>query len=289
MKTFNNIVIATDFSQSSTNAYTYAKHLATQHNATLTVVHVYDIPIDPSTLDYLAVVPSPTDLEKAVNEQMTRFVNEADKGDNTLVDNSLRMKIKILMGLPADTLIDHSQNPLADLLILGTVGAHDWVDKLFGSVAVKVMTDAHCPVLLVPQKAVYKGIHQALYATSPNASSDKDVSLAIDCAHFFAAPLHFVHVKGVFEDPDDDGHALFQRVLAQKAVYYPYSIENVDAPTVAEGINYYCLTHPIDLIIAITHHRSFWSDLIHYSTTKELAWHALTPILCLHSDEEIIN
>lgn len=287
MNAFKNIVIATDFSKSSTNAYKYAKHLATQHNATLTIVHVYDIPIDPSTLDYLAVQPSLTDLEKAVNEQMTRFINDGDKGDNTLVDSSLRMKIKILMGLPADTLIDHSENPLADLLILGTVGEHDWVDKLFGSVAVKVMTDAHCPVLLVPINAVYKGIHQTLYATSPTTSSDKDVSLAIDYAHFFAAPLHFVHVKGVFEDPDNEEHALFKRVLAQKAVYYPYSIENIEAPTVAEGINKYCLTNPIDLIIAVTHHRSFWSDLIHYSTTKELAWHALIPILCLHSDDKI--
>jgi hypothetical protein len=41
----------------------------------------------------------------------------------------------------------------------------------------------------------------------------------------------------------------------------------------------------MDLMIAITHHRRFWDDLIHYSVTKELAWHTYLPILCFHSDD----
>jgi nucleotide-binding universal stress UspA family protein len=47
MTTFNNIVLATDFSDSSINAYNYARHLAQHFGATLTVVHVYDMPISP--------------------------------------------------------------------------------------------------------------------------------------------------------------------------------------------------------------------------------------------------
>jgi nucleotide-binding universal stress UspA family protein len=284
MKNFQNIVLATDFSDSSTNAYNYARQLTAHFDATLTVVHVYDMPISPDTLDYLAILPSPTDLEKAVQERMTHFIATHDGAVASLP--KLKTKALLGMGFPSDTLIEHSKNPMADLLILGTEGGANWLDKVFGTVAVEVLTKAHCPVLLVPKAANYKGIYNALYAASPNASSDKDVRLAIDFAHYFDAALHFVHVKGVFEDPEHDAHLLFERILAQKGIYSPYFVENVAAETIAEGIHTYTSEHPIDLIIAVTKHRGFWADLVHYSTTREVAWHTDLPILCLHTDDE---
>lgn len=289
MTTFNNIVLATDFSDNSINAYNYARHLAQHFGATLTVAHVYDMPISAETLDYLAVAPSPTDLERAVQERMTNFLGSHDGS----VPTHIRIKTKALlgMGVPEDTLVEHSKNPLTDLLILGTKGGGNWVDKLLGTVAIEVMSRAHCPVLIVPKEAKYKGIHQALYATSSDSNSEKDVNMAIDFAQYFATRLHFIHVEGVLEDPKDDhSHAMFKRVLAQKGMFAPYSIESVNATTVSEGINEYCLKNEMDLVIAVTHHRRFWDYLMHYSVTKELAWHTHVPILCFHSnDHELKN
>jgi nucleotide-binding universal stress UspA family protein len=284
MTAFNNIVLATDFSDSSINAYNYARHLAQHFGATLTIAHVYDMPISPETLDYLATTPSPTDLEQAVQERMSLFLESHDGK----VTSHLRIKTKALMGMgvPQDTLVEHSKNPLADLLILGTKGDGNWLDKLLGTVAIEVMQKAHCPVLIVPRQAKYKGIHQALYATSSDANSEKDVALALDFAQYFATKLHFIHVNGVLEDPKSDhSHAVFKRVLAQKGLFAPYSIESINAETVSEGINEYCSRNQMDLMIAVTHHRRFWDDLIHYSVTKELAWHTHLPILCFHSDD----
>ena len=285
MTTFNNIVLATDFSDSSVNAYNYARHLVQHFGATLTIAHVYDMPISPDTLDYLAVMPSPTDLEQAVQERMSNFLESHDGK----VTTHLRIKTKALlgMGVPQDTLVEHSKNPLADLLILGTKGGGNWLDKLLGTVAIEVMQKAHCPVLIVPKEAQYTGIHQALYATSSDVDSEKDVALAVDFAQYFATKLHFIHVDGAVEAPENDhSHAIFKRVLAQKGLFAPYSIEHINATTVSEGVNDYCLRNRMDLMIAVTHHRRFWDDLIHYSVTKELAWHTHLPILCLHSDDE---
>jgi nucleotide-binding universal stress UspA family protein len=284
MTTFNNIVLATDFSDSSINAYNYARHLAQHFGATLTIVHVYDMPISPETLDYLAVMPSPSDLERAVQERMSNFLGSHDGK----VTTHIRMKTKALlgMGFPQDTLVEHSKNPLCDLLILGTKGGGNWLDKLLGTVAIGVMQKAHCPVLIVPKEARYSGIHQALYATSPEEQSEKHIRLALDFAQYFATKLHFIHVDAVFEDPKKDhSHELFKRILAERGMFAPYSIESVPAVTISEGINDYCLSNRMDLMIAVTHHRRFWDDLAHYSVTKELAWHTHLPILCLHSDD----
>jgi nucleotide-binding universal stress UspA family protein len=288
MTTFNNIVLATDFSASSINAYNYARHLAQHFGATLTIAHVYDMPISPETLDYLAVMPSRSDLERAVQERMSNFLGSHDGK----VTTHIRIKTKALlgMGVPEDTLVEHSENPLCDLLILGTKGGGNWIDKLLGTVAIQVMTKAHCPVLIVPIKAEYKGINQALYATSADSNSEKDVRMAVDFAQYFATKLHFIHVEGVLEDPQSDAtHALFKCVLAQKGLFAPYSIESIAATTVSEGINDYCQRNDMDLMIAVTHHRRFWDNLIHYSVTQELAWHTHLPILCLHSDDHQAN
>jgi nucleotide-binding universal stress UspA family protein len=288
MTTFNNIVLATDFSASSINAYNYARHLAQHFGATLTIAHVYDMPISPETLDYLAVMPSRSDLERAVQERMSNFLGSHDGK----VTTHIRIKTKALlgMGVPEDTLVEHSENPLCDLLILGTKGGGNWIDKLLGTVAIQVMTKAHCPVLIVPIKAEYKGINQALYATSADSNSEKDVRMAVDFAQYFATKLHFIHVEGVLEDPQSDAtHALFKCVLAQKGLFAPYSIESIAATTVSEGINDYCQRNDMDLMIAVTHHRRFWDNLIHYSVTQELAWHTHLPILCLHSDDHQTN
>ena len=196
------------------------------------------------------------------------------------------MKTKALlgMGFPQDTLVEHSKNPLCDLLILGTKGGGNWLDKLLGTVAIGVMQKAHCPVLIVPKAAKYTGIHQALFATSPDTFLEKDIRLALDFAGYFMTKLHFIHVDGVLEDPvSDRSRAVFERILEQKGLFAPYSIETVTATTVSEGINDYCLKNKMDLMIAVTHHRGFWENLTHYSVTKELAWHAHLPILCLHS------
>jgi nucleotide-binding universal stress UspA family protein len=288
MTTFDNIVLATDFSDSSINAYNYARHLAQHFGATLTIAHVYDMPISPETLDYLAVMPSRSDLERAVQERMSNFLGSHDGK----VTTHIRIKTKALlgMGVPEDTLVEHSENPLCDLLILGTKGGGNWIDKLLGTVAIQVMTKAHCPVLIVPIKAEYKGIHQALYATSPDSESEEDMHKAVDFAQYFATKLHFIHVHSPLEDPKDDhSHEIFKRVLAQKGLFAPYSIESVAAMTVSEGINDYCQRNDMDLMIAVTHHRRFWDSLIHYSVTQELAWHTHLPILCLHSDDHQTN
>lgn len=286
MKTYKNIALATDFSKNSINAYHYARQLAAQLDAELTVVHAFSVPlINPLTPDYIATIPDFDDLEGIALENLSHFINEdmRDEG-NTMVVNRTKVKTKALMGMAADALIEYSKQSSADLLILGIAANHDWVDKLLGSVAIKVMKEAHCPVLLVPEKAEYEGIEHILYTVALDASTNKDVDSVINFAHCFDAAIHYIHVKEVPEALEAEQQ--FKEFLAEKMTHLPFVIESVTAPTVAEGINSYCLGKPIDIVVTVTHHRRFWDDLMHYSIAKELGWQAHLPILCLHSDDK---
>jgi nucleotide-binding universal stress UspA family protein len=287
MKTFKNIVLATDFSRASTNAYHYARHIATHFGATLTVVHFFEMPLDPVMPDYVMAMPSVADLEEVSLKKLSDFVHVGrDSDSNTLVASRLKVKVKALMGLPADGLIELSSNPSTDLLILGTKGVHDWIDKAFGSVAIKVMKQAHCPVMLIPKGADYNGIHHILYTAAPDSFSGEEVSRAIDFAKYFISTIHFVHVNAVFEDPKKDTRSMFKQFLTENPPKLPYSIDTITAHTIPDGVNQYALNNDVDLIITVTHHRGFWKDLIHHSITKDLAWQIHLPILCLHTDDK---
>ena len=289
MKTYKNIIVATDFSESATTAYHYARQIASHLNAALTVVNIYEMPIiDPAVPNYYAYLPSVDELQKSSEKRLSNFIRETDDDNGTtLVASRVKVKTEAYIGFPADKLIELSENPSTDLIILGTVGEQGWLTKLFGSVAIKVMQEAHCPVLLVPQEAEYKNIHHILYAASPESASKKTINGAIDFAKNFVSAIHFVHIDAVFENPKANTISLFKSILAENAPHLPYTVENVVSMSVGEGVSSYCLKNKVDLVVSVTHHRKFWDSLIHHSITKDLAWQAHLPILCLHTDDKV--
>jgi nucleotide-binding universal stress UspA family protein len=288
MKTFKHIVVATDFSESSANAYRYARQVAARFGATLKVVHIYEIPVNPSHPEYFNFMPSLEELENTAKQRLANFISESDEGNNTtVVASRIKVTSEALIGFPADRLIELSKDPSVDLLILGTYGEHGLMDRIFGSVSVKVASEAYCPVLLIPEDADYTGIHHALYAASFDSITGKEISVAIDFAKYFVSALHFVHVDtGKTEAKPYDRLAL-KRLLEQKAPKLPYSLDSIEAKSIADGIYQYSLKNEVDVIMTVTRHRNFWESLTHHSVTKDLTWRAELPILCLHSDDQI--
>jgi nucleotide-binding universal stress UspA family protein len=289
MKTYKNIIVATDFSESATTAYHYARQMASRLNASLTVVNVYEMPIiDPTVPNYYAYLPSIDELQKTAEIRLSNFIRETDDDNGTtIIASRVKVKTEAHIGFPASKLIELSENPSTDLMILGTVGEQGWLTKLFGSVALKVMQEAQCPVLLVPQQAEYKNIHHILYAASPESASKKTINLAIDFAKHFVSAIHFVHIDAVFQDEKANTPRLFKRILTEKEQNLPYTIETEVAMSVGEGVSSYCLKNQVDLVVSVTHHRKFWDSFVHHSVTKDLVWQAHLPILCLHTDDKV--
>jgi nucleotide-binding universal stress UspA family protein len=285
LKTFKNIVVATDFSDSSKSAYRYAQSLASQFGATLEVVHCFNIPITVAHSNYLDLTPSLQDLEAVALERLNRFVHEMEvSNNNTLVASRIRTICKAQVGFAADTLIAMSKAPTTDLILLGYSGEHDWIDKLFGSVALRVSREAHCPVLLVPRGAEYHGLHHIVYAAAFESAHQKEIQLALDFAKYFDSMVHFVHVLTSANDSQQEKH-LFKHLLGAEKTVIRYTVENVRATTPIEGIKNYLISHASDMLVTVTHHHGFWGKLTHNSTTKNFFWNINLPLLVLNHAE----
>lgn len=287
MKTFKNIVVATDFSDASLIAYHYAHHLASHFQASLKVVHAFQIFVNAARPELIEYSPSIFELQTMNEERMSNFINETidETGSDTIVASRVKVTTEVRVGFPGDYLIELSEDPSVDLLVLGTAGEKDWFDRLLGSVSVEVSQGAHCPVLLVPQKANFQGFKNILYGTSEDSAKPKTLRVAVDWAKYFMSNLHFVHVKTESNDEIKEPTSyFFSHYIKEYAPDMPYSINSVEAKSVMNGLWKYSSKNEIDLVVVVSHHRDFWDKFNHHSVSKDLSLHTKLPILYLYSD-----
>lgn len=285
MKTFKKIVLATDFSNNSKAAYHYAQHLAVRLSAGLHIVNIYEIPNIADYAENIQLMPTVEQLEELAYKRLAKFIEEREEKTEALVASRVKITTEAIMGFPADRLIEMSKDPSVDLIIVGSAGEHGWLDKVLGSVAVKVATEAYCPVLLIPHDAEYRGIHRLLYAASFDSADLKDIHLTLDWAKYFVGEIDFLHVTVPFEDSSKTDIIAFKDLLDAENTKVGYNLANIIAESVPDGIKKYTAEYPIDMIFAVTRHRSFWENMTHSSVTKALTWNTHIPIMVLHSDD----
>ena len=148
MMTIHNILIATDFSDTSAAALTYARELAHAFNGTLHVLHVTGnvvaqaIGIEGYTTDWVALQQ---EVDDAARKQLEGIVTENDR--QTLSAKA----IVITSSSPAQAIVSYANDAHVDLIVVGTHGRGGMAHLLMGSVAERVVRTAPCPVLTVRQ------------------------------------------------------------------------------------------------------------------------------------------
>ena len=286
MKTIKKIVVATDFSENANAAFEYARHLATSTGAVLHIIHVFTPPIPDSQQEIYTNVPIFEELVEIANERLARFANEATKqNDAVALAHPLKITYKTHVGFSPSAIIEASKDPSVDLVVLGAKGSGNWVDRAIGSVADAVGRKAHCPVLIVPHQAKYKGIQRIVYGASGDSARQKAIGTTLDWAKYFHASVHFVHVETPEERDFGKTDYLFALKADVTAPSVQHTVETIKSPSILEGLKKYADKKAANLIVAVTKERSFWQRLTHHSTTHDLVWHNDLPLLIMHQDD----
>lgn len=148
------IMLATDFSQCSEAALELAASLARDSGAKLIIVHVETIPYTASSGDYLFPIPEPRTGE--LQELLLKVLPK---------DRSISVEHRLLVGDPADAIVQAAELEQMDLIVIGTHGRQGISRLLMGSVAESIVRAAPCPVMIVKQP-----LKQA-HVVEPSASS----------------------------------------------------------------------------------------------------------------------
>jgi nucleotide-binding universal stress UspA family protein len=139
---FDTVVWASDGSPNADRALSVAKSLAHDHAASLLVVHVVQ---RYATETGLAVYPD----EDRVKSKLEQSVEQLSEEGYTA---SLRI-VNHVGPQPANEIANIAREAGADLIVMGTRGHGPVAGLLLGSVVLRLLHVAPCPVVVVPAAA----------------------------------------------------------------------------------------------------------------------------------------
>ena len=166
-----NILLADDGSQHAQAAVELLQELPLPPKSSILILRAF----------HSGQIPLISDFEKSL---------ERSKGQ--LMGRGFRVETELKLGSASQMILEHAEEKMPDLIVLGAKGLRSTVSILLGGVAQQVMEYATCPVLIV--RAPQRGFRKILLATDGSPSSLS----AVRYLGKFALPenveVHVVHV-----------------------------------------------------------------------------------------------
>ncbi|WP_081209789.1 universal stress protein [Salegentibacter sediminis] len=262
------IIVALDFSHESENALNYAAEFAKNSGARLVLFNSFSIPIHVAN----SIMPAETlkHLEQENIEQLDRKAQEIGE------------KFDLEVGYESGLLMDVSRalekiykKYEADLIVMG-MGAQSIAQDLFGNTTTEAIMKLSYPVLAVPAKSSFSGIHKILFAIDRFREDEQLISEKIkELARVFEAGVEVLHVKA------DNRKRVSKELLENALAELNYNYMEIESEEIIGEIEKEIKKLPADILVMIPHKYSFWESLIHRSKTRMMASRAAVPVLSL--------
>ena len=144
---FSKILVAIDGSDASMDAADYAISISKQHNAELLyalhVIHPADADLFGATGETSAAAYHTINMNKEAQKYLDNVKLKAN-------EKNIQIKTEVIASTnTAGGIVDYAEDKDVDLIVIGTRGKSGFKKILLGSVASKVVTYAHCPVMVV--------------------------------------------------------------------------------------------------------------------------------------------
>jgi len=272
----NTIVVPTDFSTVAENAIRYAVNMAKEIGSSVTLIHVYQIPVSMSEVPVIIV--SPEELQESALEKINDLKTEVEKSTGA----NVKINTEVRLGNIVDELEDFCKGVKPFAIILGTKGTSAVDRILFGSTTLTVIRDFNWPVIIVPPGTVYKSIKKVGFACDFNKVIETTpIPYIKQIVETFDAELHVLNVdyeNRHFRGEQAEESFLLHSLLENLHPQYHY----IDNPDVEEGLNEFADKNNLDLLITIPKKHKLLEGLFKKSHTRKLVFESHVPILCVH-------
>ena len=270
------ILCPIDFSDSSKQAFAYAKQLSESFKAKLHLLHV--APEPPEYYNYLLPEYEGFSHQKlpGAEERMNSFLADW-KGD---------YRKEIRTGTPYKEILRMSKKGKYDLIVMGARGVSPLAPMLIGGTADRVVRGARCPVITVRNHPEFR-ISRVLFPTDFSNESLRAGRQAARLAAQFGAVLYFLHVIEL-GDPHDE--AKFKRLEEKliKKMKLGEKVKGVEVKKVVRRnieagaeIAVFAKEENVDLIVMTTHGRSGVSRLLLGSVAEKVVHLAPCPVMTM--------
>jgi len=267
------ILVPTDFSSNATNALNFAAGLAGQVRGKLIIVHIINLPVTPLNG---VIIPPDAQLVEDCKQELNRLSKELR------LENGFRFEVETicLYGYFLANLNEIAKAKAVDLVVMGTKGATNFLDKLIGTNTSGFIQIATCPVLAIPAEAKFSGLKQIAYASDFECEESVFLQQLFSFAEPFRANVSIINILterqlNIFAD---------NQVIRDITRQFPdnnYSIAQIQEQSVVKGLQEFILDNQVDVLAVSIQERTFLESLFHKSISKQLIYNPRIPLLAL--------
>src|SRR5580698_3303000 len=206
-----NILFATDFSDSAETARLYVQALAERYRSQVRIMHVIDLSAALNAPDAGISIDT---FRSSGEESLSRL-------KNNLISDKIRVEAVLCEAMdPAGEILEAAHGH-PSLLVIGTRGHKGLARLMLGSTAEQLIHQAGCPILTigpgVPPPKLPLSFQRIVYATDFSLEAARAGVFALSFAQDFGAHLYLCHVlpepAGIHEMDDYELNARFTGAL----------------------------------------------------------------------------
>lgn len=271
------IIVPTDFSPVAANAMNYAADMAQAIQASLTLLHVYQVPV--SMTEVPVVMVSVDELRKGSEEKLEELKN----GLEHISSGNLKVYTESRLGNIVDELEDLCQHLQPFAVIMGTRGAGGLERVLFGSTTLTTIKHLTWPVIVVPPgKSFGTGVHKIGFACDfQKVVESTPVNFIKRIVKEFDAELHVLNVDHEgrhFKPETPEQSLLLHTMLEDMNPKYDF----INHEDIEDGINSFAESNNLDLVITIPKKHKLLDAIFKPSSTRQLVIQSHVPVMCVH-------
>lgn len=273
----NKILHPTDFSENASKALDFAYGLSRKFNALLVILHVADLP---TIMNSSSSVTSFTEMEEekkaSIIEQLEKYSSDHFKD----IDGHANIQFKVnLNSSTVKGIIESINETGADLVVVGTKGQSKLKEVIMGSTAKGLVAKAHCPVLTIPENALFKETKQIIYASDYNENDIAALKKLADFAKVYNAEISVLHIFSD-ERANDSETSVFKKLLTEQVKYAHLKYDTQVSANVAESLVGYLQDNKADLLVMFEKENSGIVNLLfHKDMVRKFATHTTIPLM----------
>jgi len=259
------IIVPTDFSTAAEHAALYAAELAKAMNASVLLLHVYQLPITMN--DFPVMVVSAEELKKNADNGLRRIQEALQKQVS-----DVNFEIESRMG----DVVQEIENACADrdlvAVVTGTKDLGSFERFLTGNTTLSIVKSCTHPVIAVPENAVVKKPAQVALAIDLLHADEIPVQKIVEFTQALNATLHLVHVE-------QDGEKASEQSLPD--AFSGATYHSLKEDDVTKGIVHFVTEKNVDMVVVLPHKHSLYERIFFKGHTKDLIQSIPVPVLCI--------
>lgn len=270
----NTIVVPVDFSDASYNSSNYAAALSNIYNANLILVHAY---MNPMAIDQMPKVLL-LQPEKELQDVKEDLLNE----NVEIIRKKFTVKVEGIVkeGMALAVIQEVVRNNNVDVIVMGMKGKGK-SKSIFGSTTTAAIQKSSVPVLVIPEKAVYKNIEVITLASDLDTETAvRNYDLLKKLAHKNNAFIQILNVrrnKSMLSDKEIAGK--LNTALAFPEFEHQFFV--VEDDKVDEGIEDFLEDHPSDILAMVSRKHNLFKRLFGTIHTRKMTHETKIPLLVL--------